>query len=533
MHKLFLGLGLFVFTGLLVTLTAQNVGAISNGPVIYQLQTQGSSVAGQEYIAIKNLSTQDINVTNWCVSYASSTDVTQTTLACLTPPNTQTKLWLPAGSYFTIASAEFVSAHSGYVPQKTFTSGIGATGGHIKLKDSAGVVVDKLGWGTAISPETTIVPAHTAGKILQRTSGDTDNNSADYIQTTLTSIPAESIYEQYIPVDVCLNIDGLQTDIPNDYESSDGLNCTLIPLENVVILLTELLPNVTSSDTGKEFIEIYNPNDQQVNLKGYKLELGPSYTKTYTFPDQVLGSKEYTSVSDEQTGIVLPNTTGSIRLRTAAGNITSETAMYDNPDDDMAWASIDNVWQFTNQPTPGGINMPSLAGGSGGSEEPTTLAACPEGKYRNPETNRCRNIETDSGVKPCAIDQIRNPTTNRCRSIFASDSGLTACKPGQTRNPDTNRCRGATTASNILKACAANQERNMETNRCRKKAVSTVATTNVQDIESKTQAEHGGWLLAGTASIGLAGYGVAEWREEIGLIGRKLAALLGKNPPTD
>ena len=559
MHKLFLSVGLFLFATFNLIIFSNTASAISNGPVIYQVQTQGSSVAGQEYVSIKNLSSQDVDVTNWCVSYASSTDVTQTTLACLTPPNAQTKLWLPSGSYFTFASTEFVSVHSGYVPQKIFTSGIAATGGHIKLKDSAGVVVDKLGWGTAVSPETTVAPAHTAGKTLQRIGGDTDNNSLDFAQATLTSIPAESIYEQYIPIDVCPNVDGiqanmptgyladssgncqldiciniagLQTAIPDGYESLDGQNCTLIPLENAVILITELLPNVTSTDTGKEYIEIYNPNDHSINLKGYKLELGPSFTKTYTFLDQTLGSGAYASFSDAQTGIVLPNTTSSVRLRTAAGNIVSETAMYDSPSDDMAWASIDNVWQYTNRPTPSSTNEPSLVGGSGSDDSISTLAACPEGKYRNPETNRCRNVETEVGLKACAVDQVRNPDTNRCRSIFTSTSGVTSCKVGQTRNPETNRCRGTTAASSVLKACAANQERNSETNRCRKKATSAVAANEVKDIESEVQAEHGGWFLASTAGIGLAGYGVAEWRDEIALLGRKLGALLGKSPPT-
>lgn len=168
--------------------------------------------------------------------------------------------------------------------------------------------------------------------------------------------------------------------------------------------------------------------------------------------------------------------------------------------------------------------------GSGDDEE---LPACPAGKYRNPETNRCRNIESDTGLKPCAADQIRNPETNRCRSIFASDSGLTPCKPGQTRNPDTNRCRSNASAAGVLKACAANQERNPETNRCRKKATSQTASTEVKDIESKMQADRGGWLLAGTAGIGLASYGMAEWREEIALGLRRFRSLLGKNPPTD
>ena len=49
----------------------------------------------------------------------------------------------------------------------------------------------------------------------------------------------------------------------------------------------------------------------------------------------------------------------------------------------------------------------------------TTLPACPEGKYRNPLTNRCRAYATAASatLKPCAEGYERNPATNRCRKI--------------------------------------------------------------------------------------------------------------------
>lgn len=553
MHKLFLGLGLFVFMGIIAVLTSQNVSAISNGPVVYQLQTQGSGgVAVVEYVSVKNTSTIPVDVTNWCVVYSSSTDITQTTLKCLTPPDVNTKIWLDGGGYISFATNEFLALHFGYVPDGIFSAGIAASAGHIKLVDANKDVIDKLGWGSAASPETTAKTAHSSGSILQRNDSDTDNNAVDFVQTTLGAIPVSGLYEEVIPVDqcpntpdlditipigytkdtdgncyedVCDNISGLQKVLPNGYYQ-DGIDCVMIELK-----ITELLPNVSGSDTDKEFVEIYNPTNYTVDLGGYILQLGPSYSKNYVLPSVVLLPNTSVYLSDTQTTMTLPNTTASVRLMTPDSQTVDETAIYLDPKDDQAWALFADSWQYTNQPTPGNSNLVSV-GGLGAGED-NELQPCAEGKYRNPETNRCRNIETDAGAKPCVIDQIRNPETNRCRSIFASDSGLAPCKPGQTRNPDTNRCRSTASTGNTLKACAANQERNPETNRCRKKAASTVAATNVQDIESKTQAEHGGWLLAGTASIGLAGYGVAEWREELGLLGRKLATLLGKNPPTD
>ena len=134
-------------------------------------------------------------------------------------------------------------------------------------------------------------------------------------------------------------------------------------------------------------------------------------------------------------------------------------------------------------------------------------------------------------MKRCAADQVRNLETNRCRSIFSNDSGLSPCKPGQTRNPETNRCRNSATLASTLKPCSPKQERNVETNRCRNKTASEIAASEIKDVESEIKADQGGWLLAGTAGVGLAGYGVAEWRTEISSGLRRFKSLLGKNPP--
>lgn len=553
MYKLFLGVGLFLFSIIQVVFFSQNVYAISTGPVIYQLQTQGSgSAAAVEYVSVKNNGPNDTDVSNWCITYSSSSDITQTILKCLVPPNINTKIKLPSGGYFSFATNEFLAIHPGYVSDGIFNAGIAATAGHVKLLDANKNIVDKLGWGSAVAAEGNAPePAHSAGNILQRTAADTDNNAADFTQTTLGTPVQSNLYEEAIPVDVCPNTPVLDITVPvgymkdsdgNCYEDicdniaglqkvllngyyKDGIDCHIIGLK-----LTELLPNVSGSDTGKEFIEIYNPTNYQVDLAGYLLQLGPSYSKNFILPSFTLAPNSFASLSDNQTAMTLPNTTASIKLLTPDGQTVDETAPYQDPKDDQSWSLFDDSWQYTNQLTPAKINvMSAVAGvGAGGDEE---IAACPEGKYRNPETNRCKTIETDAGLKPCAVDQIRNLETNRCRSIFSSDSGLATCKPGQTRNPETNRCRNNAILASALKPCAANQERNVETNRCRKKTAGAIAASEVKDIEGTVEADKGGWFLAGSAGIGLVGYGVAEWRSEISSGLLKFKALLGKNPP--
>lgn len=512
-------------------------------PVISHLKTGDTGLASNEFIAIYNNGDNPVDVSGWCVSYSSSSDATKTTLACLTAP-TQTKIMISPQSYARFSSQEFKGSVPGFTPDGLFTAGMSGTSGHIRLFDAQKTEIDKLAWGAGVSPEGTAAAAHTASMSLQRRTSvglglqDSGNNSLDFTEVLLSTIPASGLYEEALPVDVCTNIDGLQTSVPIDYfantnmtcsqdvcdnidglqegipagfDSPDGLNCA--ELESARMVISELLPNVSGSDTGKEYIELYNPNDRAINLNGYMLQLGPEFTKTYTFGDYVVAPYSYASFSDTQTGLVLPNTTSTVRILAPNGSPVDETATYSEPGDDKAWAMVDLVWQFTNQPTPAAPNKAnSLAVDlieSGG------LVPCEPGKYRNPETNRCRNIEVgDTELKPCEVGQIRNNETNRCRSNTSADS-LVPCKTGQERNPETNRCRSVISTASSLVPCDLGEERNPETNRCRKSSVLGDAVAKVHDVPSEQiGAGINYWYILPLIAAAI-GYGIYEWRYEM------------------
>ena len=179
----------------------------------------------------------------------------------------------------------------------------------------------------------------------------------------------------------------------------------------------------------------------------------------------------------------------------------------------------DNVWHWTATPMPTGANLLT--------DPATTLAECPEGKYRSPETNRCRNIEeVINSLATCDEGSERNPLTNRCRKIASSDAVLTPCKEGQVRSPETNRCKSIVSEVADLIPCNDGYERNPATNRCRK-VQSAAAVKGAQfPVEPATVATGntaGFWTLAGVVAAG-AGYGIWEWRTEIASAVRSVLA---------
>ena len=188
------------------------------------------------------------------------------------------------------------------------------------------------------------------------------------------------------------------------------------------------------------------------------------------------------------------------------------------------------------------------------SSSTSTLAPCPEGKYRNPETNRCKNIEVESEPKTCNEGYYLNPDTNRCKKVetpaepkicedgyylnpatnrcnkLPTEKELTPCKEGYERNPETNRCRKVTSAEDDeLAPCAEGYERNPDTNRCRKIKTNDgadyalVPTTGGVEQKNFTAL----WVIGGVALVGI-GAVIFQFRHELGHFFRKLFAKLSR-----
>lgn len=541
-----------------------------SGVVIAQMYPGATNVATQEFVELYNSSPSDVDVTGYCVSYISSSGATTTKLGCLTAPDTSTRLWMKAGGFATFASNEYKAAMNA-TADVYFAGGISASAGHVKLTDASGNELDRLGWGTASSPETKAATAPANGKSLSRivTSSvmqDTDNNANDFIQATPT-YHGSTVYEVVTVVDLCpnipdaqptipagyalddsgncqpdscLNITGLQTSVPDGDDSDDAGNCTqhddcsnINDIQAAVpnnmkrgegndcvwdvqpLAITEILPNAVGTDTGNEFIEVYNPTNQTIDLSLYSVAVGLNGEKSYAFPiGATIAPGEYRAFSDSEMKFTLVNTTSRVQLNAIDGSTLGDTGEYDSPAEGESWAFINGQWQYTNQPTPGAENKASVEDETPVDATDSGSAACPAGKYRNPLTNRCRTIATDVSIlAACDADQYRNPETGRCKKIDAST--LTPCKDGQYRSEETNRCRNIVTAS-TQKPCKDNQYRSEQTNRCRNLPVATVpdAAYAVQPVKDTVMTFIGWTALAGIATMAVV-YGGWEWRREI------------------
>jgi hypothetical protein len=329
--------------------------------------------------------------------------------------------------------------------------------------------------------------------------------------------------------DECSNLPDVQADMPESFVRGDGGSCVfgLLPLQ-----VTELLPNAVGIDGGNEFIEIHNPNGSDVSLLYFFLYLGSDYVNFYSFPVEAhIGPGQYLAFSNDDIKFTLVNTTSSVRLRAIDGTYF-DTSAYNNPKDGMAWALIDGVWQYTNQPTPGVVNLASILAIEDDASAGSDLEPCAANQYRNPDTNRCRLIATASSeLMPCKDGQYRSEETNRCRSIASDVVESIPCAEGQERNPKTNRCRSAAIALNTdgLVPCKEGQERNPDTNRCRN-TVSDMPQADYapSQINQSSNDYVLWWSLAGVGSVAII-YGIWEWRQEICKLVEKIGSFLHRS----
>jgi hypothetical protein len=439
--------------------------AASANIVISEVQSGVTGGATQEFISLYNNTEDEIDITDWCLR--NKNDVA---IGCFYTDMPHIRVMLPGYSYATLASSSYAQAHTEAYVTHIFESLNQSSGSLVGSNDTLVLVddmeseVDRMSW-TETAP---------SGMIYQRAFGIEDDNALPLYVDTDTGDDWSVAMRETMPSD--------QT-----YYSEIDIVISLPP----AIRITELLPNASGADAGREFIELYNYGTETVDLSGAHLWIGVGPVDMALLPDGTLIEPgEYFVVTHSLADYTLMNTTGKVGLASAEGVMIDDSAEYQNPKDDRAWALIGEAWQYTNQPTPGAENLPDKIDEPVASSTESVLKPCASNQYRHPETNRCRLLQpASSAPTPCRADQYRSPETNRCRKI-ASEPTVTPCKEGQERNPETNRCRSS--------------------------KVISVVDYSVLGTETEPQPDQ--WYIIaaiGAGVLGLVIYGAWEWRHEI------------------
>lgn len=131
------------------------------------------------------------------------------------------------------------------------------------------------------------------------------------------------------------------------------------------LLINEIMPNPAEDDSKNEWIEIYNPSSQDINLGNWELDDQEGASKPFVFSDQtIIKANNVVTVYSKDSKIGLGNTLDQIRLIDYQGKLINEIEYQDAPSGQsyalIKIAKIDgtteNQWNWTKQPTPNTIN---------------------------------------------------------------------------------------------------------------------------------------------------------------------------------
>lgn len=512
---------LAILTVSLFSLTfVENARAVSADILITKVQAGGASgltkAAMQEYIEIFNSSANEIDVTDWCLINKSSVE-----FICFNPPSPTISYILPALGTMTVASDIFVSQNNVnidfvYSPTNQTSGTIIGSSDSISILNKSKTIIDTAGWTSTLSSGYNIVRSKNISGVYV----DTDSES-DFTKSSSLSIPTSNLFEKVTIIDVCPNIDsvqvslptgymknnqgdciedicvnmtGLQENVPGGYSSDSNKQC-LVSIADIYI--NELLADAVGSDDGGEFIEIYNNSSSDVDLSLFKIGIGGN-PNWYLFPaGSTIKPMSYKVFYNNEIKFTLTNSGSSVVLYTIDDQQLGPKIEYVNAKMGNAWALVNDIWQYTNRPSPGSVNQETYI------EETVSVAS-------------------ENNVKPCAPNQYRNPETNRCRLVVTvgQSQTLTPCKEGQYRSEETNRCRNIKDEV-VVAECEEGYERNPETKRCRKIVKLEKAPYGLSQITTSQQQGSGNLVLYAVGGM-VGGYGLWEWRRDFGQVIRKI-----------
>lgn len=336
--------------------------------VINEIQTNGlgSGTSNEEFVELVNLSLDPVDISGWTLEYVNTSGNSSIIFTFGAPSPFIT---LDSGEYLLgtckDAPAVFLADLS---PTFAYNNCLAASGAGLVLKNNEGVVVDNLYWVSGPdSFSEDIVPLLDKGYSIQRRviAGlivATGNNINDFevleepTPETGEFTPPDD--EEVLPDENETTEDEATTDEEQNEETAvatDEQAQIILP-----VLLSELYvdPANPLTDSQDEWVEIYNPNNQIVNLEDYIIYTGSTFSYKHVFgAGDTIAPNSYMTITAGESSLALSNSGGKAKIVGSDGQIFDETA-YTKATNGMSWAkTVDNVWSWSSTPTQNAANI--------------------------------------------------------------------------------------------------------------------------------------------------------------------------------
>jgi hypothetical protein len=147
---------------------------------VNELMTGSTGAAANEFVEIVNPGTAAEDISGFRLAYRSAAGTSDVTLATIPAGTT-----LAAGGFYLLGGSAYAGTRP---PDQSFSTALAATGGGVAIRDSAGAILDSVGYGDAVNafveghpasaPPVTATPGSSAIRLPD--GHDTNDNAADF-----------------------------------------------------------------------------------------------------------------------------------------------------------------------------------------------------------------------------------------------------------------------------------------------------------------------------------------------------------------
>lgn len=306
--------------------------------VINEIQVSGGTgKTTQEFIELYNSTERDIELVGFSLK--------KKTKAQITPPGALLDAAdfagiIPSRGYFLISHPDFkeaIIADLAYSVNLSGTFPSIAGDNTILLYDKDGILLDKVGYGSAQDYEKFPAPSISDKKSIERRNfQDTDNNEDDFTVLEVAT-PLNSFY--------------LPDSGDEDEDGQDEEDNQATPICTDKVVLNEIFPFT------EEFVEVYNEGEEKCNLDEWSIsdKLGNADNNTHRkyFENVELDAGDYTVLAG---GLNLNDDGDEVKLYNAQNVEVQKVSYAKTTDKNKSYSFKGEDWEWTEFLTKGGQN---------------------------------------------------------------------------------------------------------------------------------------------------------------------------------
>ncbi len=338
--KAYLFILLISFAGFFYGSTAR---AQTAGILINEVAWMGTAEsANNEWLELKNTGEAEVDLAGWILRATDGSPVI----------NLAGKI--SAGGYFLLERTDDNTLPA-VMADQIYVGSLSNSGEILELLDASGAVVDRIdGSGGPPAGEAGWPAGDNATKAtMERKADGTWQTSAAPGGTPKAANSAGLVIEEEVATTTASSTNTNQASAGTSVDASEATVKKQVAEEPII---NELLPNPAGPDDLTEFIELYNPNDNEINLSDWRLE---TKLGNFQFKDRASSSvarKGYLTLWRSVSRLPLANLDDTLKLYSATGKLIDQVK-YKKAEAGKSYCLDERgKWQWCSRPTPGTKN---------------------------------------------------------------------------------------------------------------------------------------------------------------------------------